>query len=333
MENLKEHQKLSSSEKLKSDSINFISAGIGCNCLVALYESGLLNIFLESESVCREKIKNCNNPICINSALITLEKCGIIKSDIQSLSLTEFGRSVSEYIGLITIFFDGYAGLVASQADIVKLEKAVNPEKLVKWAAVSSSSIQISEKMLAPIILEEIISLELFGTVCDLGCGHGTILSKICKRTGSCGLGFESHLQTVEEARELVDRNIGIELADITDLHGTWEDVTVLMQSFVFHDFNPEAVCIEIMNSYLKNFPNLEYFLYIDIMTPSVSKPELFPGFDYVHGLLGIPTRTYEETIEMFSRSAYKIYKEVPIRGLPNTFLWILSVRNKSFRG
>ena len=70
-----------------------------------------------------------------------------------------------------------------------------------------------------------------------------------------------------------------------------------------------------------------KYFFYVDIVTPSQSQNGFFPGFDYVHGLLGIPIRTYEETLKMFDRLNYTMVKEICIPDLPNTFLWILSPR------
>lgn len=323
-DSIKQKESLSSNS-LRINPIDFISAGVGCNCLVVLDESGILKNILSCGYLSEKEIETYANPTCINAAVVTLEKCGILKKELGCLKLTEFGRSISEYMGLINIFFDGYSGLVANQAEIVKVGKSHNLEKLVKWASVSKSSIQISEQRLDPVILKEIADLKVSGTICDLGCGHGTMLSKICSQIGNCGLGFESYLQTVEEARKQAHSKVKIELADITNLQGVWEDVVVLMQAFVFHDFNPESKCVDIMNSYLKNFPNLSQFLYIDIVTPSAAKPDLFPGFDYVHGLLGIPTRTYEQTLEMFSQSSYEVQKEVSITGLPNTFLWILS--------
>lgn len=63
-------------------------------------------------------------------------------------------------------------------------------------------------------------------------------------------------------------------------------------------------------------------------VSPSPSNNQILPGFDYVHALLGIPTRTYEETISMFKKSAFFIEKELAIPELPNTFLWILSPKH-----
>lgn len=316
-------------EESKRKALDFISAGVGCNCLVALYEAGILEQLLKNGSIDKTDIETCNNPICIKSALITLEKCDIIEKNLDLFKITEFGRVLSEYIGLITIFFDGYGILVANQAQIIQ-NKCSSLENLVKWPVVAKSSIYISEKTVDLVIIRELMNLKLSGTICDLGCGCGIMLSKICKTTGNPGLGFESNPSTVNEAQGQLADNITVEVADIINLQGVWKDVVCLIQAFVFHDFTPDNNCIDIMNSYLESFPNLKCFFYIDIMTPSDAKNELFPGFDYVHGLLGTPTRTYEETINMFDQSKYKVLKEVGIPDLPNTFLWILSPQGRN---
>jgi hypothetical protein len=328
----KQHQNPpESTANLKNMALDFINAGVGCNCLVALSAAGVLKKLIDNQILPEEELETFDNPMCIKSALVTLEKCRAIEKGSDSYKLTELGIALCEYIGLITIFFDGYGTLVANQASIV-LNKSSGLEKLVKWPVVSESSIHISKTAVDPILIEEFTRLNLPGTICDLGCGHGVMLSKICKRTGNPGLGFESSGETVRQANQQLAHNITIEVADIQCLQGIWEDVIFLIQAFVFHDFAPEDKCINILNSYLESFPNLKYFFYIDIVTPCNSKNEIFPGFDYVHGLLGVPTRTYEETIRMFNFSNFTVMKEVCIPDLPNAFLWILSPKERNLR-
>lgn len=308
---------------LRKKAMEFIAIGVGCNCLVTLEQTGILNVLLHKGSISSKDMRPFGEPTCITSALITLEKTGVIDRKGDEFFITEFGKALSEYIGLITIFFDGYANLVAQQAQIAQNQTKYK-KKLIKGAAVSKASIHISEKLIDPIIIREILKVNLSGTICDLGCGYATMLAKICKETGNPGLGFDSEPKVIKQVRKRLKKtNIMVELGDISNLEGTWEDVVILMQCHVFHDFNPEQKCIEIMNSYLKNFPNLKCFFYIDTVAPSPAKNEIFPGFDYVHGLLGIQTRTYEETIKMFSESMYIMIKEVALE-LPNTFLWVL---------
>jgi hypothetical protein len=312
---------------INKQAINFITAGVGCNCLVALQKSNILEKLLK-KGLSIYDVEKQENPLCIKAALVTLEQCNIVCKHDRHYEFTEFGAALAKYLGLITIFFDGYADLISKQGRIVR-NKIQHPESLMRGPSISEASILISDQAVDPILLREFDRLKFSGTICDLGCGYGTKLSKICKLTNNDGLGFDCERHVIEEARKSVDKHVSLEVGDITNLEGIWEDVVILMQSFLFHDFNPEDTCIKIMNSYLSNFPNLRYFFYIDIMSPSAAKNKIFPGFDYIHGLLGIPTRTYEETLHMFHRSNYSIEKEIPISDLPNTFLWILTPRKK----
>ncbi len=332
MANLLKQRKKKLQQRLKKRSMDFISAGVGCNALVAINEIGILKKFVDGSCFHLSELKTYKNPVCIKAALISLEKCGILSKKNDTFRMTDLGLKVAENIGLITIFFDGYGQLLANQSKIIE-EKIVDAKKLVRWPVVSKSSIQISEKAVTPTLIKEFLALKFKGTICDLGCGHGVMLSKICQQIGNHGLGFERSPKTVHEAKTIVPSNVSIELADITLLKGIWEDVTFLIQAFVFHDFFSQKRCVNILNSYLNNFPNLRYFFYVDIVSPSESNTSFFPGFDYIHGLLNIPTRTYEETIQIFHQSEYVIAKEVKISELPNTYLWILSPKRKMKHG
>ena len=304
--------------------MDFITIGVGCNCLVSLYEAGVWNKIIKHDYIADWQIEKYKNSICIKSALVTLEKCDVVKRSECGFEITEFGKVLSEYLGLVTIFFDGYGNLIAKQSQISK-GKIKNQMRLIKGNVVSRASVLISEKMTESLILKEFNALKLSGTICDLGCGYAATLSKICKETGNPGLGIDSEAKVVRKAKKRFENtNITVELGDISKLQGAWEDVVILMQCHVFHDFTPEQKCIDIMNSYMDNFPNMKCFFYVDIVSPSDTHNRILPGFDYVHGLLGIQTRTYEETVQMFKRSNYNVIKEISFPDMPNTFLWLL---------
>lgn len=321
-------QLVDSSLHMNQRSIDFITIGVGCNCLTIISETGLLNYLLQNGYISVNQIDVFGEFKCIYSALITLEKCDVVKRRDNDFYITEFGRELSRYIGLITIFFDGYANLVAQQTLIAR-GNDLNRSQLINETAVSKASVHISERLIDPIIIQEIQEVNLSGVICDLGCGYGRMLSNICQETGNPGLGFDSEAKVVEKAiQKLGKENITFEVCNISKLQGIWEDVSILVQCHVFHDFTPNQKCIDIMNSYLMSFPNMKYFFYIDTVSPSSTKNALFPGFDYIHGLLGIQTRTYEETREMFAGSRYEIIKEISLE-LPNTFLWVLSPKEE----
>jgi hypothetical protein len=314
---------------IATKALDFITAGVACNCLTALYEAGLIKKLSRRSYLKKSEILKSSNPLCLQTIMITLEKAGIFREEGSSFHLTSLGRESLEYLGLITIFFDGYGKLVANQCEIIQ-KRPKHAFKLIRGESVARASKFISDKTTHPVILDIVTHLHFKGTICDLGCGYGDLLAKINRKTGHPGLGFESQLDVVKRANKKITKNVVIERADITNLTGIWEDVVILMQSFVFHDFNPTNFCTKLINSYLKNFPNLRYFFYIDIVSPSASHPDIFPGFDYVHGLLGTKTRTYEETLEMFANTKFQVAKEIKIDKLPNTYLWILTISRSS---
>ncbi len=310
-------------DSLDRKSLEFIAAGIACNCFVTLAESGLLNTLVDTKHLSKKDIEKSTNPILVKSALMTLEKCQIVQMSKDGYKITKFGANISKFSGLISMLFTGYGNLMAHQDQIVK-KKATNSNSFIRSEAVSKAAVQLAANTFDPILIQEFTHLKFSGTICDLGCGYGRMLSQICEIHGNSGLGFECDRKVVKQAKkQFKDTNIAIEHGNIIKLQGIWEDVVVLMQCHVFHDFTPNKACIKLMNSFLKNFPNLRYFFYLDTVAPS--DDEFLPGFDYVHGLLGIQTRTYEETQQMFDESAYEVLKEIKIEGLPNSYLWILA--------
>ena len=311
----------------KKRALNFITAGIGCNCLVTLFETGILDILLNKLYLSDLEINKNKHSACIKSALLTLEKCQVVKLYSKKyFKITKFGRALSEYLGLITMLFDGYGDLMAKQSKIVN-KKIRNPEKLINGPSVSKSAVLLSQNLIDPILLNEIKNVNFAGTICDLGCGYARMLTKACEVTGNSGLGFDSEYIVIEQIKKkLGDKqsSISVELGDISNLIGTWDHVDVLMQCHVFHDFNPMENAVNILRSYLSNFPNLKYFFFIDTVSPSEKNNNILPGFDYIHGLQGMLMRTYDETLILFNLSNYEIFKEIPIPDMPNTFMWIL---------
>jgi hypothetical protein len=317
-------------QNFQNQALYFITAGIGCNCLISIKELGLFDTFISKNCVTVNDINSTTNAPLAYSALYTLESCHIVKKNGYNFELTDLGIALSNNLGLVSMLFDGYADLIAHQTEISQ-SSGVNCNNLIRGKSVSQSAVTLAKSTFDPVLLREVSLLEFSGAICDLGCGYGRMLSQLCEHTGNSGIGFDSEPTVVKEAAKTFEKtNISIHHADITKIDGTWEKVNLLLQCHVFHDFNPAKNCIETMNSYLNNFPNLRYFLYLDTVGPSSSHPSILPGFDYVHGLQGFLPRTYEETINIFTDSKYDMVKEVKIPHLPNTFLWILTPKGKS---
>jgi len=243
-----------------------------------------------------------------------------------SFSLSELGHSLKSYLGLIDMVFEGYAPLMAKQGEISSGDEG-DQGSLLNGKAIAEASVLLGNDTVDPVLVEILESLEFSGPICDLGAGNCERLIKLYNLKGWPGLGIDNCQEVVEQtAKRLKHYNydVSCQQGDITNMTAVFNDVQVLTQFFVFHDFVPTGKCVEFINSLLKNFPSVRYFIYVDIVAPSFSHPEMMPGFDYVHGLMGIKTRTYEETMEMFKKTRFGLVEERKIEGLPNTYMWVL---------
>ncbi len=320
--NLLEHAK----HKTKPG-LNFISAGIGCHAFTIIEKVGILTSFINHGFFSEEEFENqekFKNPLAIRSACLSLCMCNVLSKTGKIYTLTELGIQLAKNIGLITMLFEGYGELLV-KGSAVALGNFPNPEKLMNGASIAYSSIQFGEETVDPSIIEIIQKLDIRGTICDLGCGSAHRLVKVCQAVSLPGLGLDAHPDAIRIAKEFAKdfSSIKIEQADVTKLQGIWEDVEIIMQSFMTHDIIPDDLCIEIIRSYRNNFPNLKYFIIVDIVAPNDHFHSHMPGYDYVHGLLGIETRRYDKTIQIFLDAGYDIVDELPLN-MPNTYIWIL---------
>lgn len=242
--------------------------------------------------------------------------------------LTEFGNQLVKHRGSIGLIFGGYRHILANQEKYACDESHL-VKKNIDYKAIARASIFFGDEAIDPIVIEVIKKLGIAGTICDLGCGACSRLVKLCALTNSSGLGIELASDAIKEAKKNIQfvENVTIEQGDITRIERVYPEVELLMQFFVMHDIAAASECQEMMDSYLDNFPNLKYFIYTDVVSPSNSLNTQLAGFDYVHSLLGIKPRNYEETMKMFEHSQYSVVEEISILGRPNTFMWILSPR------
>jgi len=311
----------------KDDVLDFVSNGIGCFAFTLIQGVGILDILTENGRFEEKDLTNpkkFKNPIAIKSALLSLCLCNLLIYKDGSYFLTKLGAHLADKIGLLTMLFEGYGELFANGVSIAR-GKTQNPAKYINGASVAFSSIQFGEKAVDPVVVDTIHKLRTKGTVCDLGCGSAHRLTKICQTLSLPGLGLDADHEAVKLAKNLAKENSSIEIeqADVTQLDGVWEDVEVVMQNFMTHDIAPEENCIQTLRSYKNNFPHMKYFIIVDIVAPPQDFSSHMPGYDYVHGLLGIETRTYEQTTSLFSRAGYKFAREIKL-DMPNTYLWVL---------
>lgn len=313
---------------MQKKTLNFIASGICCHSMLLVSELGVLRLLKSSKGCCLQsffKKTSLKNPTAIQAALLSLEKLKIVERKKSRYYLTKFGCSLSDNIGLIKLLFQGYGSMFVNQSQLV-LGSLKKPEDFFDGEAIAESSIQFSEETIIPKIISQIKKLKIKGSVCDFGCGAAVHLIKICNDLGLNGYGLDLDKKAVSLAKKNSKpfKNIRIIHKDLTKLDKVFNDVEVVMQCHVMHDIVPDSNCIKILNSTLTSFPNLKYFFFIDIVTSFDSEEPSMPGFDYVHGLQGIQTRTYEQTLKMFTKSKFQVVNELKIPSMPNTFFWTL---------
>lgn len=301
-----------------TEPLQFISNSMGCFALSFLATKNILDE-IAREQVEEHSFESHKDRIAIRSAIHTLMQSNLIDRDKRPYQLTPLGKAVMGHISLIQMLLGGYGNLLVRSI----VEK---PSRFsIHDAEIAKSSVPFGKNSIDPIVLEEIPLLQPRGTICDLGCGIPTRLIDFCSKFRMPGLGIDYSKKTLAMGKKIIKNhsNITLERGDITQLEKIWRDVDILMQYFVLHDITPESKCISVLNGYRVHFPNFRYFVYIDIVFSRGT--EHMPGFDYVHGLQNIQTRSYEETMQLFKGASLNVYKERKIEKLPNTYLWILT--------
>lgn len=315
---------LTNEQEQEITAIEFVSIGLACHALCLIDHAGILKKMDEMGVFNERQIFEFNNPHLIRSALITLVGAKILQLKDHGYTLSKLGKQLAKNIGLITVPLNGYRKLFSKQFQL--LQNPVIKDSDIDFGALALASIDFGVSDLDPLLLNLFGAIKPRGTICDLGCGTGERLVKICKTLNSPGLGIEKSDQAIVQGKKYTRDYSKVEIVkgDITDLKDVWEDVEIVTMSFVCHDINSFNKCSQMLHSFQNNFPRMQYLILVDIVSLSEKVPSIMPGFDYVHGLQGITPRTYEETCEVFKKAKYAISQEIPVPNMPNTFVWIL---------
>ncbi|MDP1608386.1 MAG: methyltransferase domain-containing protein [Chlamydiales bacterium] len=309
--------------------MEFIAIGLASQALCLLDASGVLKALKEKEIFYKRQIDNFNNSHLMKAAFLTLVETKVLLSDHEGYKLTRLGHDLVDHIGILTVPLLGYRKLFANQLQILK-DPSSTSHKDIDFSALALASNDFGLMDLDPLLLEIFIKLRPKGTICDLGCGSGEKLRKICKATGVPGLGIDQSEQVIKKSRNQTEHFPKIEMitGNITKLENVWEDVELALMCFVCHDIVSFEQCAQVLKSLYVTFPRLRYLVLADIVSPSEKVPTIMPGFDYVHGLQGITTRNYEETLEVFKLANFNVFNEFKVPNMPNTFIWILQPLN-----
>lgn len=304
---------------------NYVSSGVVCHALLFLQNLNFLDYIKEGkffESTVLDQKKSIQ--LMLTAALKELEINGILHNRDGNLLFSEFGKELLKYLGLIMYIYDGYSQLFINFFKDFESEKKI--EAQINDEAIVKGSDSLASNFIGPFIMRQFFNLDIeYGTICDLGCGDCSRLNFITQHTPFTGLGIDISRKAVKLAQKYlrVNKKLKVMCEDITSLKNQFPEVNILMQTMVMHDFPRSKIC-EMLTSYLSIFPNMQYFFYCDVVAPCSNLKSLLPGFDYIHAMLGIKTKSYDETLSMFQDSCYEVVEEHKIDNLNNTFLWIL---------
>lgn len=322
---------LKKSHLVKEKCYEFLNTGLACHALCALDHIGIVEKLQNGNPLRKRSLSTYKNPCLIQAALTTLIKSEVLEFVNEGYQLTEFGSLMVKNIGLLNLPFKGYRKLFEKQFDL--LDNPINwSDADIDYSSVAQASINFGLEDLDPLLLELFKKINPKGTICDLGCGTAEKLTKICKELNVSGLGIEKDSKVLKSSKQFTKSYDRIEViqGDITDLNGIWEDVEIVMTSFVFHDIIPADTSKKLLNSLIKHFPRLRCLLVVDIVSFSMDFPNILPGFEYVHGLQGMIPRNYEENLEVFSKGGFKVANEIQVPNMPNTFIWVLEPNKNS---
>lgn len=322
---------LENEKELGISVVDFVSIGIACHAICLINSAGIL-IQLEKTGTFNEiNIRESSNPPLVKAALVTLVGAKVLYLNNGVYALSKLGRQLAKNIGLVTLPLIGYRNLFSKQQQLLTNPSTMK-ESDIDFAAIAMSSIDFGANDLDPLILDIFKTIRSKGTICDLGCGTGERLVKICKAINSQGLGIEKSDNVIRESKQYTKNSPNVEIVqgDITALKEVWEDVGSVMMSFVSHDISSSSQCSKILRSFQTNFPRMQCLIIVDIVSLSEKVPTIMPGFDYVHGLQGVIPRNYEETLAVFKEANYEILQEFPVPNMPNTFVWILKPNKNS---
>ena len=311
--------------------LSFTAIGLACHAICLIESAGILQLLKQGKGFQHNQLSNYCNPHLLKAAFVTLIGAGVITLSNDTYNLTALGEDLAKNIGIILLPFVGYRKLLAKQFELLQHPKCWKDTD-IDYSAIALASIEFGLHDLDPLIMNVFRDLDPQGTICDLGCGTGEKLVKICKDLDVSGLGIEKNPQVIKRSSKFTKYWSRVEIiqGDIFNLQGVWEDIEIAMISFVYHDINPLNRCLTFLSSLHQHFPHLRYLVVVDIVSLSEGFPSIMPGFDYVHGLQGITPRTYEETLDTFTKANFRVFKEIAVPNMPNTFIWVVGQNKKA---
>lgn len=313
------------------NSASLFTAGVACHSIIAASRINLLEKLNETD-ITIEQVREQHpqmDPVILEGILRSLCYAEVVKKKGNIYCLTALGKEVLRDLPSYILWFDGYASLLSKQGSISEGVDTFTYQD-IDPVIVADNSALIGKQSADMYLLDALESLNPKHPICDLGCGNGSRIIKICETFSVDGYGFDISKKAIQEAIKKAeshkDHTFHFFNHDVTNIEGQWLDVDIIMQTFMTHHIVPDERCADVFVSYKNNFPNMRYLIILDVVTSEneALSPTMFaPGFDYIHRLQGLLPRTRPQMMKTFASANYRLHKEIKL-ALPNGYLWIL---------
>ncbi len=313
---------------------NYLTANIIFN----LYDIGLFDNLSNNEFMDINEFISFNNlsQHKIYSMIEHLEMAGIITFlDKNNIKLTKLGQEFKRNICFYIWAIGGYGKFLQKMGYYLHREAIVDWANDRKGIDVSKGSYLCNKEFMDKYFWREFEKIDV-NYVVDIGCGKGDKLFSIIDRFNNInGLGIEIDKVSVENGKNKISQlnledKVEIINCDLFSLKTIFPQVDTLLCSLMLHDIL-NIMNAEIFTSWIKkHFPDIKYMIIIDTMLPNKensNSSEIFSSaFNLIHSFMGVKLRTEDYYDELFSSDFFKILSKHPIKGVPNTYIYLIKV-------
>ncbi|EIF8947217.1 class I SAM-dependent methyltransferase [Vibrio cholerae] len=284
--------------------------------------------------ICEEKdirIHYSDYPAAIDAVLNALHIGGVISRDNKKCQLLVKLDEIKNKLPFFRLWFFAYRELLSQQIEVVDSRKKEIP---YDGASVAKYSAQIGSIYVDPYLDSILEELSLTGKICDMGCGAGVRLLRICKKNRLQGLGMDIDFDAIEVAlknKKLTNNNdVDFICQDITKIKTGSPDIEAMLFTFFTHHIQCDDILASMLQEYKDYFINLKYIIIFDTVSDSnnLSEDKIFSsGFDYIHRIQGLIPRTREDYYNVFDKAELAVEKEISLP-VDNSFIWVCKLRD-----
>ncbi|KZN58170.1 hypothetical protein N473_05360 [Pseudoalteromonas luteoviolacea CPMOR-1] len=265
----------------------------------------------------------------LDAILNSLCEGGIFSAQQEQYQLLVSREKIKKKVPIFKLWLYAYRDLLSEQERMFDGELDRIP---YDGGSVAKHSAEIGSSFIDKQLDQVVAELDLTGTLCDMGCGAGLRLIKLCRNFGLKGIGMDMDANAVALANQNLAKSgvDGVEFKqqDITKIEGQHEDIEAIMFTFFTHHIEPNERLERLLSNYREIFPNLKYIVIFDTVTgekPNEINNIFSKGFDYIHRLQGLIPRTRADYMSIFDNSRLSITKEIPL-AVDNSYVWICKV-------